>query len=72
MTKVCSCGSATCPICKGKNASVSAVVDGNVLVTFKPGAIEVPCACGCGKMVKVGPVYFSSACRSRAWRKRRG
>ena len=30
---------------------------------------EVPCSCGCGKTVKVGPLYFSPACRTRKWRK---
>jgi len=35
------------------------------------GIHHVPCGCGCGKMVKVGPVYASSACRSRAWRKKK-
>jgi len=31
---------------------------------------KVPCACGCGQMVKVRPVYFSAACRVRAKRVR--
>jgi len=36
---------------------------------FSPGT--VPCACGCGEMVKVRPVYFSPACRVRAMRRRK-
>lgn len=31
----------------------------------------VACACGCGEKVKARPVYFSDACRLRAWRARR-
>ena len=29
----------------------------------------VPCACGCGQLVKARPVYFSPACRVRAYRR---
>ena len=138
MAKFCTCGAATCPICKGKasgeepfrstdltlnrplfsraainllekrkrtpsvripipqNASVPVppTVESRPNVTVPPenpsvriakldrltastteeimaGIHHVPCGCGCGKMVKVGPVYASSACRSRAWRKKR-
>lgn len=31
---------------------------------------RVPCACGCGRLVKTRPVYAGTACRARAWRKR--
>jgi len=34
------------------------------------GAIAVDCACGCGRKVYLKPAYYSTACRSRAWRKR--
>jgi hypothetical protein len=39
-------------------------IDGRVVLT------HVTCACGCGQMVKVKPVYFSPACRLSARRKR--
>jgi len=35
------------------------------------GAIAVDCACGCGEKVWLKPAYYSSACRSRAWRKKK-
>lgn len=31
---------------------------------------DIPCACGCGKMVGVRPAYSNPACRVRAKRKR--
>ena len=75
MSKFCACGREGCPICKGKGlpiteSSVSVLYqwveeEGQVIVT------HIICSCGCRKMVKVGPVYASSACRSRAWRKKK-
>lgn len=43
------------------------VTKGNAVVTV---GNKVPCSCGCGKLVDARPVYFSKACKVRAWRKR--
>ena len=54
------------------NVRVTQVRRNPVKVTVEEdGAIAVDCACGCGRKVYLRPAYFSSACRSRAWRKRR-
>jgi len=52
-----------------QNASVPVI--GRVLAVSVDGVYGVPCACGCDKMVKVGPVYFSAACRAKVWRKKK-
>lgn len=48
-------------------------------ISNRPGILTpmpelVPCACGCGRLVKSKPVYFELACRKKvnmiAWRKR--
>ena len=48
--------------------SASVAGDAPLSLTLKPGVVYVPCACGCGNTVLVGPVYFSSTCRSRVCR----
>lgn len=53
------------------DANISEPENLSVRLTLKPGVQKVPCSCGCGKLVIIGPVYFSSACRSRAWRRKK-
>lgn len=63
------------------NVPVAPPVSANIPVTARrtpvrvtveeEGAIAVDCACGCGEKVWLKPAYYSSACRSRAWRKKK-